>query len=83
MLLEKPGIKFAEIFQFSNMTFLWRRSYLISLKANKLKGFEMIRGIHIENDPFTIENGLLTPTHKTKRPVLQQKYKSILEQLYE
>ena len=56
---------------------------MISLKANKLKGFEMIRGIHIENDPFTIENGLLTPTHKTKRPVLQQKYKSILEQLYE
>jgi len=49
---------------------------------DKLKGFEMIRAIHIETDPFTPENGLLTPTQKAKRPQLLAKYKSEIAQLY-
>jgi len=51
-------------------------------KENKLKGFEMIRGCVVESEPFSVENGLLTPTQKAKRPVIQQKYKPALEALY-
>lgn len=52
-------------------------------KANDaLKGFEMIRGIHIETELFSVENELLTPTQKAKRPQLLAKYKDALEQLY-
>lgn len=49
---------------------------------DKLKGFEMIRACHIETELFSIENGLLTPTSKAKRPQIQAKYKETLEQLY-
>jgi len=51
-------------------------------KENKLKGFEMIRGCVVETEPFSVENGLLTPTQKAKRPVIQEKYKPALEALY-
>ena len=51
-------------------------------KAEKLKGFEMIRACVIETEPFSVENELLTPTQKAKRPVIQAKYKDALEALY-
>ena len=51
-------------------------------KENKLKGFEMIRGCIVETEAFSVENGLLTPTQKAKRPVIQEKYKPALEALY-
>ena len=41
-------------------------------KQEKLKGFEMIRGCVIETEPFSVENELLTPTQKAKRPVIQE-----------
>lgn len=31
-------------------------------KKNKFNGWERVRGVHLELDPFTIENELLTPT---------------------
>jgi len=51
-------------------------------KSQKLKGFEMIRACVLESEPFTVENDLLTPTQKAKRPVIQNKYKSALEASY-
>ena len=42
----------------------------------------MIRGCVIETEPFSVENELLTPTQKAKRPVIQAKYKEALEELY-
>ena len=51
-------------------------------KFNFFLGFEMIRGCVIETEPFSVENELLTPTQKAKRPVIQAKYKEALEELY-
>ncbi|KAJ1354958.1 hypothetical protein KIN20_012058 [Parelaphostrongylus tenuis] len=50
--------------------------------ANKLNFIEQVKRVYLETDPFTIENGLLTPTLKAKRPQLRQKYKEIMEQIY-
>lgn len=41
-----------------------------------------VRSVHLMLAPWTIENGLLTPTMKIKRPVLFGKYASEIEQLY-
>ena len=38
-------------------------------KENKLSGLEKPKEIFLSSDPFTIENGVLTPTFKLKRNV--------------
>lgn len=48
----------------------------------KLLGFEFVKAISLEHDPFTPENELLTPTYKLKRPQLKEKYKQVIDQLY-
>lgn len=52
-------------------------------RANrKLSAVERIRKFHIMPDPFSIENGLLTPTMKLRRPLIIQQYQELLESLY-
>ena len=50
---------------------------------NSLPGWEIPVDIILDPDPFTVENGLLTSTLKKSRPKLEQKYKLLLEELYE
>ncbi|EMD38497.1 hypothetical protein CERSUDRAFT_153411 [Gelatoporia subvermispora B] len=50
--------------------------------ARKLKGFEMIKRAHFTLEPFTPENGCLTPTLKIKRKETYTKYKTELDNLY-
>uniref|UniRef100_A0A914D5H8 long-chain-fatty-acid--CoA ligase n=1 Tax=Acrobeloides nanus TaxID=290746 RepID=A0A914D5H8_9BILA len=51
-------------------------------KENKLNNMEQVQAIYLEPNPFTIDNGLLTPTLKSKRPQLHQKYKAIMSEIY-
>lgn len=44
--------------------------------SEKIDNFEIIR------EPFTVENGMLTPTMKIRRPVVFQRYKDVIGQLY-
>lgn len=37
-------------------------------EAAHLKGFERLADIYIEHEPFAVENNLITPTFKLKRP---------------
>jgi len=39
--------------------------------------------IHLCSEMFTVENNLLTPTLKSKRPQLQQKFQEVLDKMYE
>lgn len=40
----------------------------------QLKGFEIIRALHLEPIPFDMDRGLLTPTYKKKRPQMLKYY---------
>ena len=44
-------------------------NFLELAKANKLSGLEKIKKLHIDSEPMTIENDLLTPTMKIKRNI--------------
>jgi len=43
-----------------------------------LKGFEIIKDVHLEPVAFDMERDLLTPTYKKKRPQLLKYYQVIL-----
>ncbi|GFP85440.1 long chain acyl-coa synthetase 2 [Phtheirospermum japonicum] len=45
-------------------------------KRHNLRGFEMLRAVHLEPVPFDIDRDLITPTFKLKRPQLYKYYKS-------
>jgi long-chain acyl-CoA synthetase len=51
-------------------------------KADKLKGFEIVKKLILEPEMFSIENELLTPTFKFKRPQLQKKYQADIDAMY-
>ncbi len=46
-------------------------------------GFAKIRRVHLTLDPWTVDNGLLTPTLKVKRNVVLEKYADAIRRLYE
>jgi hypothetical protein len=40
--------------------------------------FLKVRNIFVSDEPFSVENGLLTPTQKVKRVAIKNKYKDII-----
>ncbi|KAL2460192.1 Long chain acyl-CoA synthetase 2 [Abeliophyllum distichum] len=51
-------------------------------KRYSLRGFEMLRAVHLEPIPFDIDRELITPTFKLKRPQLLNYYKDYIDKLY-
>ncbi|XP_065858677.1 long chain acyl-CoA synthetase 4-like [Euphorbia lathyris] len=51
-------------------------------KEKKLKGFELIKAVHLDPVQFDIERDLLTPTYKKKRPQLLKHYQNIIDNMY-
>ncbi|CAI5758584.1 unnamed protein product [Candida verbasci] len=51
--------------------------------ANQLQGFEKLHNIDIKFDPLTVEDNVITPTMKIKRPVASKFFKESLDKMYE
>ena len=49
---------------------------------NGLKGFELVKKIKLIDEPFSIENNLITPTLKLKRTELKKKFYTDILKLY-
>jgi long-chain acyl-CoA synthetase len=53
-------------------------------RANQhLSVIERVRKFEVMPEPFTIDNGMLTPTLKPRRPIIIERFQSKLEGLYE
>lgn len=59
------------------------QSLTATAKEAKLKGFEIAKAIELESELFSVENDLLTPTFKSKRPQLQKKYQTQIDAMYD
>ncbi|GBF61238.1 long chain acyl-CoA synthetase [Trichophyton mentagrophytes] len=51
-------------------------------RVNKLSGYEKVKNVALMVDPFSIDNGLLTPTLKLKRPQSVKMYRDVFDKLY-
>ena len=47
-----------------------------------LPKYAQVRAVHLVLEPWTVQQGLLTPTLKIKRQAVQEKYASEIEALY-
>lgn len=51
-------------------------------KSGDLKGFEQVKDIYLHSELFSIENGLLTPTMKSKRNEIQKYFQKEIDEMY-
>lgn len=49
----------------------------------KMRGFEFAKALHLVAEPFTVENGLLTPTFKVKRPQAKAFFEKEIQAMYQ
>ncbi|CAH0032081.1 unnamed protein product [Clonostachys rhizophaga] len=54
----------------------------IARKA-KFNGFERVKNLRLDVEPFSIDNGLLTPTLKLKRPQAAKAFEKDINEMYE
>jgi long-chain acyl-CoA synthetase len=50
--------------------------------SGELAKFERVKGFIVKRNPFSIEDGEMTPTQKPKRRVIENKYSRDIEMLY-
>ena len=59
--------------------------FALARVAELLRGFPVyarVRGVWLTLEPWSVENGLITPTMKLKRPVLEQRFAAEIAKLY-
>ncbi|GKS68770.1 long-chain acyl-CoA synthetase [Nitrosomonas sp. PY1] len=54
----------------------------ITQQTSSFPGYAWIRRVVLIDEPWTVENGLLTPTQKLKRRKVMEKYREAIDQLY-
>ncbi len=54
----------------------------IAAQMKEFPGYAQVRRIRAALDPWTVENGLLTPTLKLRRPRVMEKFQGELDQMY-
>ena len=51
--------------------------------SNELAKYERIKNFILKRNPFTIEDGEITPTLKTKRKVIETKFSNEIAAMYQ
>nr|ATE88092.1 long-chain acyl coenzyme A synthetase 6 [Vernicia fordii] len=84
-LAASEGIKYENLEQLCNDPRA-RAAVLAEMDAvgreAKLRGFEFAKAVTLVLEPFTMENGLLTPTFKIKRPQAKAYFENAITKMY-
>ena len=54
----------------------------VSAQLKEFPGYAQVRRVTITLEPWSVENGLLTPTLKLKRPKVMEKFNAEIDQMY-
>ncbi|KAK3845844.1 MAG: hypothetical protein J3R72DRAFT_434699 [Linnemannia gamsii] len=52
-------------------------------KAGAFRGFEIVKRVHLTTDAFSVENGMMTPTFKVRRPQVAEYFAQQIKDMYE
>ncbi|KAG0272222.1 hypothetical protein BGZ95_012038, partial [Linnemannia exigua] len=52
-------------------------------QAGGLRGFEMVKRVHLSMDMFSVENNMMTPTSKVRRPQVKEYFSDAIKSMYE
>jgi long-chain acyl-CoA synthetase len=55
----------------------------IALQIKEFPGYAQVRRATVSLEPWTMDNGLLTPTLKLKRPKVMEKFMAEIDHMYE
>ncbi|KAG0046005.1 hypothetical protein BGZ83_008805 [Gryganskiella cystojenkinii] len=51
-------------------------------KAGGLRGFEFVKRLHLSTDMFSVENEMMTPTSKVRRPQVKEYFQDKIQAMY-
>ena len=54
----------------------------VSAQLKDFPGYAQIRRVAIVEEPWTVDNGMLTPTLKLKRAQILERYKDRVDEIY-
>jgi len=52
-------------------------------KAGALRGFEFVKRLHLTTDAFSVDNAMMTPTFKVRRPQVAEYFRAHITSMYE
>jgi long-chain acyl-CoA synthetase len=52
-------------------------------KAGALRGFEFVKRVHLTTDAFSVDNGMMTPTFKVRRPQVAAHFSEQIKLMYD
>ena len=81
---DENGIPYADIRQLvANERVKEMIFHRMDTLQQQMAAYEKVKRITLLPEPFTMESGVLTNTLKVKRPVVAEKYKDLIDKMYE
>lgn len=79
--LKEDFFKEEDVFVANKEIYDWINQDIKKL-SNELAKFERIKNFVIKRNPFSLEEGEITPTLKPKRKIIEKKYAEVINELY-
>jgi len=79
----RPSLALEELCRDAAIVRMIHEDIVKTARARQLLSFEIPRAVHLEPEPFSVENNLLTPTFKLKRTEARDRYREHIDRLYQ